>query len=86
MTVLEPTTKTKSGLSSTKIMMYLSIAYAANTGGTGTLTGTGSIILFKGIVADISQENPINFGSWMFYSVPVMVVNMVLDSHACYNV
>ena len=44
-------------------MVFLSVAYSANCGGTGTLTGTGSDLIMKGTLSEIN-ENPINFASW----------------------
>ena len=63
--------------SQTRLMMFLAVAYGANTGGTGTITGTGTNLVFKGIVTDISPDNPINFASWMVYNVPAMIINLV---------
>ena len=56
---------TKSNEKSVKIhhMIFLSVAYAANCGGTGTLTGTGSNLILRGTLAEL-PDNPINFASW----------------------
>ena len=62
-----------------KVMIYLSIAYAANTGGTGTLTGTGPNLVLKGIVGTLfGNQTPLNFASWMGFAVPTMLVNIFL--------
>ena len=62
-----------------KVMIYLSIAYAANTGGTGTLTGTGPNLVLKGIVGTLfGRKTPLNFASWMGFAVPTMLVNIFL--------
>ena len=59
-------------------MMFLSVAYAANTGGTGTLTGTGSNLVLKGVVAEMSRSSPINFANWMLYACPMVVLNLLI--------
>ena len=61
------------------IMIYLSIAYAANTGGTGTLTGTGPNLVLKGIVGTLfGNATPLNFASWMGFAIPTMITNIFL--------
>lgn len=62
-------------------MIFLSVAYAANTGGTGTLTGTGSNLVLKNVVAQMGAEGavaPINFANWMLYACPAMLINLVI--------
>ena len=55
-------------------MIFLSVAYAANTGGTGTLTGTGSNLALKGQLQLMDPDIPVNFANWMLYAVPGMLV------------
>ena len=57
-------------------MIFLSVAYAANTGGTGTLTGTGSNLVLKNVLADMGAATPINFANWMLYACPAMLLNL----------
>ena len=60
-----------------RVMMMLAIAYAANIGGTGTLIGTPpNLVMFEFIAKFTGQ--PISFGSWMVFCVPLMVINLVL--------
>lgn len=55
-------------------MIFLSVAYAANTGGTGTLTGTGSNLALKGQLQLMDPDIPVNFANWMLYAVPGMLI------------
>ncbi|CAH3110521.1 unnamed protein product [Porites lobata] len=55
--------------------MMLSIAYAANIGGTATLTGTAPNLVFSGQVTSIYPDSPgFGFAAWFGYAFPQMVI------------
>ena len=57
--------------------MLLSIAFAANIGGTATLIGTPpNLVMYEYI--NKYPGHPVTFGSWMVLCVPLMVVNLAL--------
>ncbi|KAL0277894.1 UNVERIFIED_CONTAM: hypothetical protein PYX00_005013 [Menopon gallinae] len=59
-----------------QICYFLGIAYAANIGGTGTISGSGTNLVFKGIFEGLfPNEGGVNFASWMAFTVPVMLIN-----------
>ncbi|XP_023339822.1 solute carrier family 13 member 5 [Eurytemora carolleeae] len=59
-----------------RTMMLLSVAYAANVGGTGTIIGTPpNMILMEFLQPYVGQ--PLNFGSWILFAVPQLVLNLV---------
>ncbi|XP_033742792.1 solute carrier family 13 member 5-like [Pecten maximus] len=59
--------------------MLLSICYAANCGGVGTLTGTGPNLVMKG-QADLMADGKsgITFATWFVFSFPVALINVLL--------
>ncbi|KAK8750246.1 hypothetical protein OTU49_017519 [Cherax quadricarinatus] len=60
-------------------MCFLAIAYSANLGGTGSLTGTGPNLVMKGVLASTySEPTGINFLSWMLFNVPGMLLCVFL--------
>lgn len=73
---LEPSDpKEKRKAATLRKAMFLSIAYATNVGGTGTLTGTGPNLVVKGIVEELFPEsNDLSFDKWMMFNVPVMLI------------
>ncbi|XP_064082052.1 Na(+)/citrate cotransporter-like isoform X5 [Macrobrachium nipponense] len=60
-------------------MCFLATAYAANIGGTGSLTGTGPNLVVKGVLASsFSQPTGLNFATWMAFNVPGMILCVIL--------
>ncbi|KAJ8312718.1 hypothetical protein KUTeg_010091 [Tegillarca granosa] len=62
--------------------MSLCIAYSANCGGIGSLTGTGPNIVMKG-QSDIVFENsggksPVTFATWMQFGLPLSAILLVI--------
>ncbi|CAG0890710.1 unnamed protein product [Darwinula stevensoni] len=67
----------KEGYQEARIQVLLAVAYSAGIGGTGTLTGTTPNLLLKGFVDDMyGSETGLNYGSWMAFNVPGMLLNV----------
>lgn len=59
--------------------LKLSIAYAANIGGTATLTGTGPNIVLKGQADELyNGDAGINFSSWFVFALPNMILALIM--------
>ncbi|XP_038055633.1 solute carrier family 13 member 5-like [Patiria miniata] len=59
--------------------IVLCIPYAANIGGTATLTGTGPNLVLAGQVTSLfGPEAEVTFGEWMIYATPAMLVCLLL--------
>ncbi|XP_041457062.1 solute carrier family 13 member 5-like [Lytechinus variegatus] len=58
--------------------LLLCVAYAANIGGTATLTGTGPNVVLGGVVDELyGDEAGVTFASWLLFSIPGTVINLV---------
>ncbi|KAK3927108.1 Protein I'm not dead yet [Frankliniella fusca] len=61
------------------VAYYLGVAYAANIGGTGTLTGTATNLTFKGLYESLFPNlHGLNFANWMLFNVPLMLINAIV--------
>ncbi|XP_067032604.1 Na(+)/citrate cotransporter-like isoform X1 [Acropora muricata] len=59
--------------------MMLSVAYAANIGGTATLTGTAPNLVFSGQVSSLFPNGPgFSFATWFGYAFPEMVILLII--------
>jgi len=66
--------KTQKHIQMSKGMM-LCICYAANIGGTGTLTGTGPQLVLAGQLTDVFKKGPgISFLQWFIYAFPEVLL------------
>ncbi|KAI8046021.1 protein I'm not dead yet 2 [Drosophila gunungcola] len=56
--------------------LYIGVAYASTIGGLGTLIGTGTNLVFKGIYSQRfpTSEEDVTFANFMMYSIPIMVL------------
>ncbi|XP_042889595.1 solute carrier family 13 member 5-like isoform X5 [Penaeus japonicus] len=62
-----------------RLMIYFSIMYAADIGGTGVITGTGPNMVLKAVLQDsFSEPTGLNFATWMAFNVPGMLVCVLL--------
>ncbi|XP_029656291.1 solute carrier family 13 member 5-like [Octopus sinensis] len=59
----------------------LSIAYSANVGGMGTLTGTGPNLVMKGqsdlFFSEVGLPPPVTFANWMLFGIPLSFINLI---------
>jgi hypothetical protein len=61
------------------IALDLSIAFAASLGGMATLTGTGSNLVFSGVMFSLfGEEGQITFIEWFLLCFPLTVINLLL--------
>ncbi|CAK8692086.1 unnamed protein product [Clavelina lepadiformis] len=60
--------------------LTICVCYSANIGGTATLTGTGPNLIMAGQFRTAYKEAPeIDFGSWVFFAFPGMVLFLMIS-------
>jgi len=59
--------------------LLLAVAYAANIGGTGVITGSPpNLVVPDVLISSFGQGTGLTFASWMAFAIPVMMVNTIL--------
>ena len=59
--------------------LLMSIAYAANIGGTGVITGSPPNLVVPDVLnTNFGGKTGLTFASWMAFAIPVMLVNTVI--------
>ncbi|CAG5120459.1 unnamed protein product, partial [Candidula unifasciata] len=62
--------------------LSLTVAYAANIGGTGSLTGTGPNLVFAAAAekafTEVNSKSPITFGTWLIYGLPLSLILVIV--------
>lgn len=59
--------------------LYLSVAYAANIGGTATLTSAGPNLILKWVLEDrFAGLPPVDYASWILFATPGVLINVFL--------
>jgi len=59
--------------------LLLAVAYAANIGGTGVITGSPpNLVVPDVLISSFGQGTGLTFASWMAFAIPVMLVNTIL--------
>lgn len=59
--------------------LLLSVAYAANIGGTGVITGSPpNLVVPDTLITRFGDATGLTFASWMAFAIPVMLVNLIL--------
>ncbi|XP_066951640.1 Na(+)/citrate cotransporter-like isoform X9 [Macrobrachium rosenbergii] len=59
--------------------LLLGVAYSANVGGTGVVTGTSPNLVLMAVLQDsFSEPTGLNFATWMAFNVPGMILCVIL--------
>uniref|UniRef100_T1J6D4 Citrate transporter-like domain-containing protein n=1 Tax=Strigamia maritima TaxID=126957 RepID=T1J6D4_STRMM len=81
--VISPEPELETNLSKEKVRLrkgiLLAVAYAANLGGTGTLTGTNpNLVLKENLDILYGGKSGLNYATWLLFSCPAMIICIIL--------
>merc|ERR1711936_1420400 len=61
-------------------LLLMAVAYSANIGGTGVITGSPPNLVVPQVMENRFGDNTgLTFASWMAFAVPVMLVNLIIS-------
>lgn len=67
----------KANIRKLRALFALSVCYAANVGGTGTLIGTSPNLVFMEFIQEFPGQ-PVNFGTWIAFALPQVFLCLIL--------
>lgn len=73
-------TQKKAKIERTRNLLMMAVAYSANIGGTGVITGSPPNLVVPQVMENrFGDSTGLTFASWMAFAVPVMAINLVLS-------
>merc|ERR1719266_1105539 len=59
--------------------LLLAVAYSANIGGTGVITGSPPNLVVPQVMEARFEGSPLTFASWMAFAIPLCLVNLIIS-------
>jgi len=73
-------TQKKAKVERQRNLLLMAVAYSANIGGTGVITGSPPNLVVPQVMENRFGDNTgLTFASWMAFAVPVMLVNLIIS-------
>jgi len=72
-------TQKKAKVERQRNLLLMAVAYSANIGGTGVITGSPPNLVVPEVMERFGDAHGLTFASWMAFAVPVMCVNLIIS-------
>lgn len=60
-------------------LLLMAVAYSANIGGTGVITGSPPNLVVPQVMEARFEGSPLTFASWMAFAIPLCLVNLIIS-------